>query len=78
MLLQPKSRLARVFPIGAVVEPAQGFDLGYGPRIVFGHPAVDVVEESRLVPQGFDFDLAQLREMVGFERRVCNRKADLN
>ncbi len=76
MFLQPKSRLALVFPIGAVVEPAEGFDLGYGPRIVFGHPAVDVVEESRLVPQGFDFDLAQLREMVGFERRVCIRKAD--
>jgi hypothetical protein len=49
LLLQPKSRLALVFPTGAVIEAAQGFDLGYGLRIVFGHPAVDVVEESRLV-----------------------------
>ena len=53
MFLQPKSRLALVFPIGAVVEAARGFAFGYGLLVVFGHPAVDVVEQSRLVPQGF-------------------------
>lgn len=61
--LEDKPRLSLAQPIGAVVKAALIADFHHMGTVVFGHPAIHVIKERGMIPEGLGAEQSHYKSL---------------